>query len=195
MNKRDPKTGKMLKTHGMANTRIYSIWSGIKNRCYNKNKREYRLYGAKGITMCEEWKNDFMCFYNWSMANGYSDSLSIDRVDNNKGYTPDNCRWADNMTQTLNRSITKYVEVNGKFYTIPQLSKLYNININCLYARAKKYGYTEEILKAYHRKYKYKGENYTLTELADKVGLSIQAVAYRIKRGWNMDDIGKPKQK
>ena len=144
---RDKTTGRYLPTHRMTHTRIYGIWAGIKNRCYNKNKREYQKYGGRGILMYEEWKKDFMKFYEWSITNGYQDNLTIDRIDNDKGYFPDNCRWADRKTQTLNRSVTKFVEVDGQKYTIPQLSEMYGINKYCLYARARKIGYTEEILK------------------------------------------------
>lgn len=196
MRKIDKTTGRFLKTHGMTNTRLFSIWSGIKNRCYNKNKDEYIRYGAAGIGMCEEWLEDFMNFYNWSMNNGYADDLSIDRIDNSKGYSPDNCRWVDKETQTLNRSCTKWIEIDGKYYTIPQIAEKYGINKYCLYARAKKYGYTKDILKSPEiPRYLYRGKMYRLKDLAKITGLSEQTVLYRIKSGWDMDKIGLPTKK
>ena len=143
---RDPKNGHFLPTHGKTKTRLFNIWTGMKNRCYNPNKREFEKYGGRGITICEAWRTDFMAFYKWAIKNGYNDKLSIDRIDNDKEYSPENCRWADAETQTLNRSITKFIEIDGQKYTVPQLAKMFGINKDCLYSRARKNGYTSAIL-------------------------------------------------
>jgi hypothetical protein len=90
-------------THGMTNTRIYRIWRGMKARCYCKSGSSYGMYGAKGITVCDEWRRSFECFYEWAMANGYADDLSIDRIDGRKGYYPENCRWATSKEQRENQ--------------------------------------------------------------------------------------------
>lgn len=101
----------MHTTHGKSNTRLFRIWSGIKTRCYTESSTSYKKYGSKGITMCDEWKDDFQAFYDWSITHGYSDDLSIDRIDGDKGYSPDNCRWTDIYTQNRNRTFRK-VEKN-----------------------------------------------------------------------------------
>lgn len=91
------------KTHGGRHTRLYTIWKGMKNRCYNPKQAHYDIYGGRGITICDEWLNDFDAFQKWAIANGYRADLSIDRIDNDKGYSPDNCRWATTVEQNRNR--------------------------------------------------------------------------------------------
>lgn len=89
--------------HGKRNTRLYSIWNNMKTRCTCKSKRDYPKYGGRGIAVCDEWKNDFQAFYEWAMSHGYADGLTIDRIDNDKGYSPDNCHWATMKEQCANR--------------------------------------------------------------------------------------------
>ena len=93
--------------HGLRNTRLYRIWSDIKSRTLNSKYKDYLNYGGRGITMCEEWKNDFLSFYDWAMSNGYSDELSIDRIDNDGNYCPENCRWTTQTIQARNQRIYK----------------------------------------------------------------------------------------
>ena len=102
------KQQKHHSTHNKTHTRLYSIYHGMKNRCYNKQQKAYKKwYGSKNITICDEWKNDFLAFYYWAINNGYDDTLTIDRIDNNKGYCPDNCRWTTPHVQAVNRAISK----------------------------------------------------------------------------------------
>jgi DNA-directed RNA polymerase subunit RPC12/RpoP len=91
--------------HGLVNTGLYGIWRNIKNRTLNPKHKQYNDYGGRGITICDEWKNDFMSFYDWAMTNGYSDELSIDRIDNDGGYSPENCRWTTSIIQNRNKRI------------------------------------------------------------------------------------------
>lgn len=95
--------------HGKYNTRLYHLWGNMKQRCYNQRDRRYNQYGGRGITVCDEWLHDFMAFHDWAMSNGYDESApfgqcTIDRIDNDKGYRPDNCRWVDMKVQRNNRS-------------------------------------------------------------------------------------------
>lgn len=93
--------------HGQTRTRLYNIWSGIKNRCNSPNNRAYRNYGGRGIKICEEWENSFPAFYEWAIASGYSDNLTIDRINVDGDYCPENCRWASYSVQAENKRLLK----------------------------------------------------------------------------------------
>ena len=95
-------------THGMSRTRLYSIWRDMKNRCNGLKKRDKKNYFERGITYCTEWET-FEVFRDWALSHGYRDDLTIDRIDNDKGYSPDNCRWATSLEQRLNQRPRKRV--------------------------------------------------------------------------------------
>lgn len=93
----------MAKHHGLRYTRLHSIWNSMKTRCYNPSAINYRWYGAKGIKVCSEWQS-FLPFYEWAMSNGYADHLTLDRIDSELDYFPENCRWVSISDQQRNRS-------------------------------------------------------------------------------------------
>ena len=124
--------------HNLSNTRLYKIWSSMKDRCYNSNNVNYKNYGGRGIKVCSEWKKDFMNFYNWSIKNGYKSNLTIDRIDVNGNYEPDNCRWATIKEQVYNKRNTIRIKYNNKSYNLYELSKIYNISTMNLYYRLKR---------------------------------------------------------
>ncbi len=91
----------------MRETRLHSIWTNMKSRCYNEKTSSYENYGAKGITVCELWKNSFNEFAAWALLNGYEEDLSIDRIESSLNYEPSNCRFATDLVQANNRGIHK----------------------------------------------------------------------------------------
>ena len=93
--------------------RLYQCWCDMKNRCSNPHVEDYDHYGGKGITVCPEWENDYAAFYEWAMANGYKSNLTLDRMDSDGNYCPENCRWTTPAVQTNNRVVTRYLDING----------------------------------------------------------------------------------
>ena len=122
------------KTHGMSNTRIYREWRNMRNRCKG-NMKCAKNYSQRGISVCSEWKNNFISFYKWAIQNGYSDSLTLDRIDNNKGYSPDNCRWVTGIEQMRNRTNTIYVMYEGEKCALSKLCEDFNFPYKTAYKR------------------------------------------------------------
>ena len=123
---------------GRKNTRLYRIYRNMLSRCYNKKASHYLRYGGRGIKVCDEWKNNFKNFYDWSIKNGYSDTLTIDRIDNNSSYYPENCRWVDIKTQSRNTSRTHLVTINGQTKSLIEWSEIHNVNYRTLRDRLKR---------------------------------------------------------
>lgn len=153
-----PHHKSLISTHGLSKDRIYRIWSGMKERCYNQNSHAWKTYGGRGIDICDEWKEDVFAFRDWALSHGYADNLSIDRIDNDKGYSPDNCRWADAKTQANNQH-PKYTftarptekrrgkrklewEINGEKKSAIDWCEQYGLSLPFVTYRIKKMGMT-----------------------------------------------------
>ena len=116
---------------GREHKRLSSIYQNMKSRCYNKKVAAYKSYGARGITICSEWKNNKKAFVQWALDNGYNEKLSVDRVDNNRGYCPENCRWTTCREQTLNSRVRSN-SVTGERCITPIRGK-YQLTIDSKY--------------------------------------------------------------
>ena len=121
--------------HGLSRKRVYRILISMKTRCYNKKVNEYKEYGGRGIIVCADWLNDFMNFYNWSMKNGYSDTLSIDRIDNDGNYEPNNCRWATMKEQSNNNRHNRFITYNDETKTMKEWCEKLNLGYNTIRLR------------------------------------------------------------
>lgn len=135
--------------HGMSKTRLAAVYNAMKQRCYNENSSGYYLYGGRGIKVCDEWLQDKTAFFDWAIANGYDDSspqteCSLDRVDVNAGYSPENCRWVDSYTQANNTRKNKHYYYNGENRTLAEWSRSSGIPYSALYARVATLGWTIE---------------------------------------------------
>lgn len=121
-------------THGLSDTKAYGVWLSIKDRCYRPTSKAYEYYGGRGISMCEDWENSFQSFYDWLVANGYSEidgernnSKTIDRIDVNGNYEPDNCRLVPMTVQANNKRDNRYETYNGETHTISDWARIRGI--------------------------------------------------------------------
>ena len=144
-----------LVKHGLSNTRLYSIWYQMKRRCSDTKCNKYAIYGGRGITVCEEWM-DFINFYEWALANGYKETLTIDRIDGNGNYEPSNCRWVTVTEQNRNKCNTKYCTFNETTKPLVEWAEEVGMNDGTLRSRLErgwdmKRAMTEQV-KTPHRK-------------------------------------------
>jgi hypothetical protein len=129
-----------LTTHGLSRnrgkkTKLHSVWTAMRQRCNNPKNAPYSNYGGRGILVCPEWKNDYRNFYDWAMANGYKEGLSIDRINNNGNYEPDNCRWATWSEQSINKRTNRLVTYKGETKPAGEWGRIFGINSDVLYQR------------------------------------------------------------
>lgn len=126
--------------------RLYNIWRHMIDRCGNERNEEYHRYGGRGISVCESWK-DYKFFMEWSLGHGYEDTLTIDRIDNNKGYCPENCRWATKLEQSHNREDNHWVIVNGERMVFKAMCDKYGIDQRTMRKRLEKMTIEEALAK------------------------------------------------
>lgn len=119
---------KQYQRHGFTHHRLYACYYRMRHRCENPADSSYERYGGRGIKVCDEWKNDIVSFINWGIENGYKEGLSIDRIDNDGDYSPENCRWANATQQCNNRSTNAFITYNGETHTYAEWSRIVGIN-------------------------------------------------------------------
>lgn len=131
-------------THGESKTKLYHIWSSIKDRCYNVHAKSYKDYGERGITMCDEWLNSYESFRDWAIEHGYEDGLSIERVDVNSNYCPANCTWIPLSKQCDNKRTTIYITIGDETKPLKKWCDTYDVKYStALYRYHKGYSINE----------------------------------------------------
>ena len=135
-----------LTTHGKNRTHLHNVWKAMRKRCSNVNNKDYCRYGGRGIKVCDEWQNDFLSFERWAINNGYIEGLTIDRVNNDGNYEPNNCRWVTHKDQCNNRCNSICITHNNESHSLSEWADLLNIKYSTLYSRYKKGWDAERIL-------------------------------------------------
>ena len=135
--------------HNGRKERLYNVWNGMKERCYNPNAYGYKYYGERGIVVCDEWKDSYAAFRDWALKSGYDEShknreCTLDRIDVNRGYSPDNCRWVDSIIQANNKRSNIKIEYNGMICTVTEWARKFNMKPLTLYNRLFTYDWTVE---------------------------------------------------
>ena len=137
----------MFVKHNLTGSRMYNIWTHMNQRCYNPNNSRYANYHDRGITVCDEWRNDFMAFRKWALENGYSENLTLDRKDNDGNYCPENCHWTTKRVQNNNRTINHHLILNGVSKTIGEWSSELGIPWTTIYTRLSRGCSVEDALR------------------------------------------------
>ena len=172
---------------------LYSTWSGIKQRCYYTKGTHYYLYGGRGIKMCDEWRDDYLAFKKWAEANGARKGLTIDRIDTNGDYCPENCRWVDLIVQANNKRTNRIIEYNGERHTVMEWSRLTGVGESTIRSRIDKYGCTagqalgfEDYSATSFRFLTYNGVTHTIREWSDLTGINKDTISHRLGYGYSV---------
>ena len=167
--------------------RLRSIYYGMKQRCYNEKSINYKYYGGRGIRICDEWLESFDNFYQWAIVNGYNNELTIDRIDSNKDYSPDNCKWSTKKEQAYNRSMSVELTLNGRTMYMTEWAEELNIDKKTLSWRYRNGWSDEEILTRprdfKERKLSLNGETHSMSEWSRITGIKTSTISARIRDG------------
>lgn len=196
-------TAKGLKTHGDSNSRLYREFYGMHTRCYgNYSATAEKIYKNRGIKVCDEWYHNYPAFKEWAMNNGYNDNLTIDRIDNNLGYSPNNCRWITQLEQASNKRNNIYITINNETHSMSEWCRINNVSYTAANKRINQYGWdpikavtTQTKARNYYTKtdnwseriIEFQGKKYNMATWSRITGLSIFSIKYRIDNGWTTE--------
>ena len=165
-----------IKTHGESHTRLHNIWCDMNKRCKHNPQ-----YAGRGIAICDEWK-DYEVFAEWARTNGYADNLTIERVDVDGNYCPENCKWIEFAKQARNRTTTKWVEYRGRTMSLAEAAELANLPYKTVHLRIKKGWSVERALSTPLKQLS------DLHKMCNDRGLNYHSVYNRIRAGWSLGD-------
>ena len=182
-------------SHGGTHTRLYKVWGSMRTRCYNENADNYYLYGGRGIKICDEWEN-FENFRDWAMSHGYDPyapygECTLDRIDPNGDYCPENCRFVSSLVQANNKNTTSFIEYNGQKMALMDFARMINMDPETVRHRIKmRFMTPDEIattpIDDYQKKITVDGITDTLTNFCKKYNIDRELVRDRIFRsGWD----------
>lgn len=164
--------------------RLHEIWKGIKSRCGNPARNNYKDYGGRGITICAEWRDSFEAFRDWALANGYRDDLTIDRIDNAGNYCQENCRWATITEQCNNTRRNHIVEAFGESHTLAEWARINGLSYNTIKTRMRRGVQGDELVAPVKKRtITANGETHTLREWSIITGLSLNTIKTRVRKG------------
>lgn len=185
-----------VRTHGESNTRLFRIWTGVKNRCYNVNEPSYKNYGSRGISVCAAWLNSYEVFRDWALANGYDENApygecTLDRIDVNGDYCPENCRWVNLKIQANNKTTNHFIDYRGERHTIAEWSALLSVPKYIIHAGLRAGKPFAEIVEGHHTTrhlITFRGETLPMRTWERRMGLGCKTLYHRIKKGWSIED-------
>lgn len=181
----------MAEKKGRKANPLYRKWCSMRERCNNPHNKKYDHYGGRGITVCKEW-DDFDAFYKWSIEHGWKEGLTIDRIDNDKGYSPDNCRYVSQKEQNRNYSRNHNITYNGETHCIKEWSEITGINRTTILWRIKNGKSLNEVFATDDKRYNritYNGETHCLKEWSEITGINRVTILWRLKQGKSLDEV------
>lgn len=179
--------------HSESRTRLYGIWIAMKSRCNNPKNNRYHIYGARGIKVCTEWERDYSAFRGWAVSNGYRDDLTIDRIDNDKGYCPENCRWATPKEQGNNKTTNLVITYMGETHTLSEWAEKLGIDYHTLLRRyhSLKWSIKDTLttpVKDSERLLELNSQVYNMADWGRITGFGKEVIRSRLRSGWSVKD-------
>lgn len=170
--------------------RLKNVYRTMKNRCTNTHRHDYHRYGGRGIKVCREWLDNIDLFVEWSLDNGYKQGLQLDRIDNDKGYSPENCRWTTPKENANNRESNVLITYNNETKSIAEWSEIVDVDAKTIYYRHSKGCSVEDLFNSTeYIELEYNGNTHTLMEWSNITGIDYKTLHWRYSKGWETSKI------